>query len=134
MLGYPSDGSDLTFFVSVALESYYNNDTNYIKFNPNSGLIQIYQNGEIVPQNLRVVTYVNGKPSQENIDVYYTTISGLNRSTLWQVPNYTLSSLDFRDQSDYLTLNNQTSSDLQDTTMLLLQFRIKSGTQASLLI
>mmetsp|Transcript_35083 Transcript_35083/g.31612 ORF Transcript_35083/g.31612 Transcript_35083/m.31612 type:complete len:212 (-) Transcript_35083:738-1373(-) len=61
-------------------------------------------------------------------------MAGLNRSDTWRVANYTHDALDFRNGSNYLTLNNQTDANTQDTSMLLLQYKIKKGTKFSLLL
>jgi len=63
IIEYPESGDDVTVFVYLTLESADNNANNYIKFNPDTGMIQIYQPGNLVPQNIKAFTYVNGDPS-----------------------------------------------------------------------
>jgi len=132
---HQTQGEDfITLFYSIGLESYWNNDTRYIQYDPSTNQVKVFTPGNPLPQRFAFTIYQNGQVNSSGVQVFYQTFADMNRTNLWQIPNITYSALDFNFYKDYLTLSNKTASNVQNTSLLLVQFKIPLNNKPAILV
>lgn len=132
----------VTLFYGIALENYYNNSTRYLDFDPTHNQVNILQASEadylIEDASTGFINYyiynANGQPIQGDVQVFYTSLSGINQADLWQLPNQTVTALSNSQTSDYFNLNNAVDPNTKATVLVLLQFKVPANQGFSFLV
>lgn len=118
-------------FFAVTLESFYNNETSYLDFDPKTNRIIVNKAGG-VKEYFRYSLFKNG--SLDNTIVpYFKVYSGMNRTSNWAIANWTYKALELDESGEFLILPSDISELNNDSSLVILQFRLPVGTSFDIL-